>query len=242
MDKNRAFKIILDLMNKSVENGATEEEAASSMKKATELMVKHNIDIASMDKNRDKKSGNIEEVKFKTMYKERDWELFLGKACGEVFDCKMLLTNHWNTTSNFNHKEIHCINFIGHKSDLVMVGYFFKYLRNYAIHQACFYSKRKKEQNAFCSAFRLTVEKRLIELYKRIEEALDSSTMALVVKKKDAVNKFFKDKYPNIEYTNVKQSMGGSLSARTAGSKSGKAVPLGRPVTGGNGTTRAAIS
>jgi len=224
--KEQMCELILNLLNKTEENGCTPEEAEAFKNKAYKLMAKHQIDLLRvMDKTR-KKNGDIDiDYMQVSRFNNGAWEKLLGMYVADCFDCKTVSIME----QRYGNKEFFT-EFIGHTQDLEMVNFFFSYLRRYGLFKSQEFSNLKREQIGFLESYVYAVKGRLEEMYKRIEEDFDTNCTALMVVKKGSVEKFQKDRYPNLKTKRINYSKASAGSQR-AGTECGKKTPLGRPIT-----------
>ena len=182
------------LLNKTIENGASEAEAESALIMAQKLMTKHMIEESQLaEHGKDKKCERITIPLFKTGYDTT----YLNGSVASAFDCRCW----WN---EYN-KELY---FFGYGEDAKLAAYFYNYLNNAVINEAEKYKKSAeyKEQimmgfhgKTIMSSFRKGMIFRLVD---RLEELKNNRT-ANVLKStgKDLV--IIKDAKVQEEYDNL---------------------------------------
>lgn len=146
------------LLNKTVENGASEAEAETALAMAQNLMAKHMIESSQLAEHaKDKKCKKVTAPIFKTAYDTTG----LNGNIASAFDCKCW----WNSY----HKEIY---FFGFGDDAKLAAYFYNYLNNVIVNEAEKYKKSDEfmEEKSFgyhgktlLSSFRKGMIRRLLE-------------------------------------------------------------------------------
>lgn len=185
-ETNSILKRINALLNKTVENGATEAEAASALQMAQKLMTQHMIEESQLSEfAKDKKCQTISCERFKTAY---DTDALNG-AIADAFDCKVW----WQRTK---------VHFFGFGEDARLASYFYSYLNNAVVNESEKYKKSVqfyKQKRAGChgrsilSSFRKGMLSRLIirldDLKQsRVSNIVKSTGKNLVIVKTDQVN------------------------------------------------------
>lgn len=127
------------LLNKTIENGATESEMESALKLAQKLMAKHNIDQSEI--NVSTLDINVESVSKDWVYGERQgWNWLLLIAIASGFNCKVIKANKFENEKSF--KLVDFYEIVGFYDDRKMVKDLFEItvpvIRN-------LYKKRYKE-------------------------------------------------------------------------------------------------
>lgn len=126
-EHDKTIKRINDLLNKTVENGATEAEAGAALELAQKLMAKHMIEESQLaDHAKDKACKKITIPKFKTGYDTADLNEFIARA----FDCRCWWNDHRG--------EVY---FFGFGDDARLAAYFYNYLNNAIVNEAERYKK-----------------------------------------------------------------------------------------------------
>lgn len=160
------------LLNKTVENGATEHEASSALQMAQRLMTQHMIDQSQLTEAAKDKTCKTEVIdKFKTGY-DTDG---LNGSIARAFDCKCW----WNSY----HARV---TFFGFGEDAKLAAYFYNYLNNAIVNEAEKFKRSPKYQQqkimgyhprTIMSSFRKGM---IVRLIGRLEE-LKASRVANVV-------------------------------------------------------------
>ena len=219
---------MLELSNEEKNNNPHERETAARM--AAKMMADWCIDIADL------RSSKPKEDVFVTMDVEGssevkvDYEASLANAIAVAFDCKMI---------NTYRKGPWTIAFCGTKHDLEIAVFFFKYLRRTIFAMARLnFPKSINSRRNYCYGMVETIGKRLQELYQKREEFIPSDCRALVVVKKEGLQRYFKEQFPNA-VQGRRTSLRGDLNAYYKGQEHGRGIQLSRPISGGE--RRAAI-
>ena len=127
MSQENILGKITALLNKTVENGASEAEAESALIMAQKLMTKHMIAETQLaDHAQDKKCIKVTIPQFKTGYDLSS----LNGPIGKAFDCKCW----WNDY----YKEIY---YFGYGDDAKLAAYFYNYLNNAIANEAIKYKR-----------------------------------------------------------------------------------------------------
>jgi hypothetical protein len=121
-DRAALLKKIHALMEKTVENGATLNEAALAAAKVQELLQKYDLSLSEVKNLPDDDPFVSEHIFLKdengnSKYRKETWFLELGLAVGEAYFCETLISR-W------------LVNFIGRKSDVEIAKYTFEMLVN----------------------------------------------------------------------------------------------------------------
>lgn len=113
---------VTNLLNKTVANGCTEEEAAAAVSLATKLLLKYNLDLAAVNGfNQAKTPLTHLYISCQTGYKAYEWQSQLGAAIARVTLCnKYLIMSHSQTQRQ--------LLFIGTPDNLAVCNYFYHYL------------------------------------------------------------------------------------------------------------------
>ena len=255
MEENNKENIIskimklIELGNSENNNNPHEREAAS--KKAAKLMAEYSISFLDL------KVGKNGEENFTTITingsstKFVDYEGVLADIIAKTFDCT---TINRNCTVDGWHMF-----FIGDKHDLEIVIYFFKFLRRTL--SAMSYRSVTKEtliksnpwnspisdsflresRRNYCMGIVDTISVRLKDLYTKREEFIPSNCKSLMVIKKDGLEKYIKDKYPNLR-TQPLKAFTGDRDAYHKGKKDGNKINLSQPIANKNADTTARLA
>ena len=184
---------INSLLNKTMENGATEAEADAALGMAQKLMEKHMIEQSQLAEHvTDKTCKKITIPIFKTAYDTT----YINRAIADAFDCK----NWWNKY----HGEVY---FFGFAEDAKLAAYFYNYLNNVIVNESEKYKKSAEyaEQKEYgyhgktlLSSFRKGMMSRLCyRLHdlkeSRVSNIVQSTGTDLVVIKDQHVDKEYKE-------------------------------------------------
>lgn len=202
-------------------NGGTsaEQEAANTM--AAKLMAKYAIDFSELRSMNPK--GNIFEHHkidpLDVVY--CDWEAVLANSIAKAFDVRMVNTKH----------PVWIINFMGVKSDLEIVVFFYRHLRRTVCRKSELEFKRKADVETYAFGMVSTIGKRLEELYKKREEVMDSDCRAMVLVKTDGLQDYVKTQFPSLTTSRAKK-LNGSSESYAKGLADGHKISLNRPIAG----------
>lgn len=184
MSENNNIKHkIKALLSKTTDNGATEAEMESALKKANELMIQYFISEHDI-----KEEGNKTKCvskKFKIVKSGYTMRLFLYEL-SQLFDCE-----HYYTKDD--------IYFFGYEQDVDMCGYFYYVIINSCLYEKELYKKSveynilstayngKTICNSFIKGFIDKVALKLEELYNDKNKTLSESYEVAVIDKKNIV-------------------------------------------------------
>lgn len=228
---------LMELGNEEKNSNPNEREAA--MRKVAQLMADYALDYADLKSSEPKENSfvKIESVDG-TESRTVDFEAALAGAVGMAFDCKVI-----NTHRDFGWQMA----FVGAKHDLEIAVYFFKFLRRtmYAMARLNVtrenvrpsigrnYRSRINVEQArrnYCYGLVVTISQRLQDIYKRREEFIPSDSKALVVIKKDEVDRVFREAFPRA-VAGRRSTLKGDLGAYRKGQEDGHRVNLTRPIS-----------
>jgi hypothetical protein len=221
---------LMELGNEEKNNNPHERETA--MRMAAKMMAEYSIDFADLRSGKPKEDVFIELEVEGTSDVKVDFESRLAFYIAHAFDCEMINTYRHGPWS---------IVFIGTKHDLEIAVFFYKYLRRTlgAMARLKYPKDTKSSRRNYCFGMVTVIGDRLDDLYKKREEFIPSDCRALVIVKKDGLQKFFHEKFPN-RVNGRKTSIKGDMGAYYNGKADGKTVNLSRPISHSN-EKRAAI-
>jgi hypothetical protein len=110
----RAKRLIRDLLNKTVENGATEAEALAAFEKANELMLQYDISIEDAQQVRDDTYGALKRQYGKGSARRRTWH--------EAIDLAMPIATFTGTEVWRSPRE-GTVHYFGRKQDVELAHY-----------------------------------------------------------------------------------------------------------------------
>jgi hypothetical protein len=124
------------------------------------------------------------------------------------------------------------IAFVGTKNDLEIAVFFFKYLRRtlFAMAKLRYPKDVHSARRNYCYGLVVTIGERLEELYQKREEFIPSDCKALVVVKKDGLQKYYDQQFPG-RVSSRRTRLKGDLGAYHNGKSDGKNVNLSRPIS-----------
>lgn len=235
-DKTEGNKVNLDSVKATIAKlitlannaGATENEAKVAMERAKKLMAKYSLEEASIMREKIKQGIEVEAQyeAVDTYYysKQTDWEHRLGWGIAEIFECKGVRGHE-----EYDHEEkdwTRKMHFVGMPNDIALVLYFYDYCQNeIALAMEISYKKNGnvRKKNQFACGMVARIIERLTEFYKRYKEEVSTTTMDIVVYKKDAVDKKYAQVFPNTVPSRLKSVYS---SDYFAGRKAGEHVHL----------------
>lgn len=179
MENEKIMNKIMALLNKTVENGATEQEAIAAGLMAQRLMKKYKISEV-VDTNKPKEVIR-NDIKIKT----KTWISSLAGVIGDNFCCKVIRTRAINVITR---KPEYIIKFYGYKQDVKVATKMFNVLcelidRGIVKQKALAKRKHgtsKGVQNAYASSFIRAVNKALSEQCKALQLVISEQVVAKV--------------------------------------------------------------
>lgn len=179
MENEKIMNKIMALLNKTVENGATEQEAIAAGLMAQRLMKKYKISEV-VDTNKPKEVIR-NDIKIKT----KTWISSLAGVIGDNFCCKVIRTRAINVITR---KPEYIIKFYGYKQDVKVATKMFNVLcelidRGIVKQKALAKRKHgtsKGVQNAYASSFIRAVNKALSEQCKALQLVISDQVVAKV--------------------------------------------------------------
>lgn len=179
MENEKIMNKIMALLNKTVENGATEQEAIAAGLMAQRLMKKYKIsEVVDTTKPKEVIRNDIK-IKTKT------WISSLAGVIGDNFCCKVIRTRAINVITR---KPEYIIKFYGYKQDVKVATKMFNVLcelidRGIVKQKALAKRKHgtsKGVQNAYASSFIRAVNKALSEQCKALQLVISDQVVAKV--------------------------------------------------------------
>lgn len=179
MTKESILNKIKNLLNQTVDNGCTEDEAANAFKLARKLMVKYKID----EKDVSQKDSKVVQVELKDYNIVVGWVFYLINVFCENFGVL-----HYTTKRGRNHT----LTLFGLETDVECVKELIDYAYNYAIKKSeekiieyrNLFGTIKGVRKSWCLGFVKGIEDKYKEQNKKQEYAL------MVVVDKDVQNEF----------------------------------------------------
>lgn len=180
------------LLEKTVDNGATEAEMLTSLAKANELMAEHFITLH--DVNEEFVAEKCISKSTPMVRSRYDFTLYIGQL-GESFDCE----SWWNTGSK-------TVTFFGYEQDVDMCIYFYRLIARATFTAKDEYIKStecrallaglecsiKSLSSSFIKGFLFSVTKKLKELYAQKQSNIPQSYGLIVIAKDAAVQEQYK--------------------------------------------------
>lgn len=220
------------LLNKTVENGASEQEAMLALKKANELMLDNFICEHDLEGVAPEKIIEVREPIIVTGY---DFTLFYGDLA-RLFDCECF----WTAGRKGD------IVFFGFESDAKLAMYFYKLIMRVAfksieeykqsfeyIHSKAFYGTHGRTLIcSFVKGFTIRLGERLEEMYEQRKASIPYGMGLMVIQKDEQVKSEFNRKNPNLKSHKVNLD-NLEFQAFQAGKIDGDNVDLVQPLNGG---------
>ncbi|MGM7552601.1 DUF2786 domain-containing protein [Myroides odoratimimus] len=220
------------LLNKTVENGASEQEAMLALKKANELMLENFICEHDLEGVAPEKIIEVREPIVVTSY---DFTWFYGDLA-RLFDCECF----WTSGRKGD------IVFFGFESDAKLAMYFYRLVMKAAfnsieeykksfeyIHSKAFYGKHGKTLvSSFVKGFTIRLGQRLIEMYEQRKASIPYGMGLMVIQKDEQVKTEFNRQNPNLKSHKVNLD-NLEFTAFEAGKIDGDKVDLVQPLNGG---------
>ena len=201
---------IAALLNKTVENGATEAEALAAAKKAQELMAKYHLEVLPFEPKTD--SIVEEEVLTST----RKWQLRLAIVVGTNMSCKVL-------TQTVERHTV--ITLVGRETDQATARETFRMLLNVCLNGI---KRVKMAARARCGVVTGIEISYATGFINAVQDEMCKTAKALMLVVPKSVDEFLYDKYPRIRSRAVRtQSTGSSFQeheAKRAGYADGQAA------------------
>jgi len=238
-------KIMKLLALGSSEQNDNPHERETASRRAAKMMADWSIDFAELRSSKPKEDTFVTYEVDGSEDRKVDFESALAGSIARAFDCKII--NTWSKTLNPN-SFVHpwVIAFVGSKHDLEISVYFFKHIRRtmYAMAAKNVTIGTVKPRNGrratgtdvnmarrnYCFGMVESIAVRMEDLYMKREEFIPSDCKALVVVKKQGLEKYFNQQFPN-SVKGRRTVLRGDLGAYTLGIVDGKRVNLSRPIS-----------
>lgn len=193
---------IAKLITLANDKGATQGESETAMERATALMAKYQLDQAEVLSQKIKKGENLDVIQeeaecyyFESSY---NWEYSLGWSIGHIFDCKTIQSRNGFAVVNDKYFPSFKMIFIGLPDDVALALYFFDYCQNEIGRETELFTQQKRKGNDFALGMSARIIERLTEMYKKVAEQTHETCTALIVVKKDAIDKYVKEEFPSL--------------------------------------------
>lgn len=179
MTNEKIINKITALLNKTVENGATEQEAITASLMAQRLMKKYKIsELVDVTEPQEVTRNDIK-IKTKT------WITILAGVIGDNFCCKVIRDRKINLLTK---KPVYTIRFYGYKNDIEIATKVFhtlcELIEKGIVKQKALakrkYGTSKGVQNAYTRSFILAVKKALSEQCRALQLVISSEVVAKV--------------------------------------------------------------
>lgn len=208
---NEIINQIQALLNKTVSNGCTEAEAATSAAIAQRLLTKHRLTMADVSVS-DGSGFNFNEFfnenGLDSGSKISQWKMFLFSAVCKANGCEGIIRSFIEGgVHNRRRKKLHKLIVIGEEKDATLVGYFYNFLKD-AIETMVKKNKpsglgrgeSKNWSNSFKLGCVVAIKERLEVASKEVkEEACGTTAMVRLDQQHDALQKWKEQKFNNLK-------------------------------------------
>ena len=244
---------LMALGNEDRNDNANERENANRQVKR--LMAEYSIDFVDL---REGKQPGDTFVRMTVDGSEDtlvDYEATLANSIANAFDCKVINSYNHEFGSDRPYNAWQLI-FVGTKNDLDISVFFFNHLRR-TIHSLArknitaetvrptpnrngkMVVDIKNARRNYCYGLVITIGDRLEDLYRGREEFIPSNCTALMVVKKQGLEKAFDDFFPTRTSSRRAKGFAGDQSAFYKGKDDGHKVNLSRPIGNNNSSAPA---
>ena len=198
-------------------------ESKLAAERAAELMAKHGVGIEDVDSHGKMKEGGIIEEGVSVIAQHHQiWESSLASVLCDCFDCKRVI--------NTLNRKAESRTFIGAKSDVAILTWFYKYIRLRVAKHAEKKFRTQRDQKSFGLGAVNALEPRLLEMYKRKEEVAEADSRALVHTKQVAVQNYFDQRFTKL---GKGKKYGGNITqAYHSGYIAGESMPINQQIGG----------
>lgn len=222
---DKVLERIKKLLALAGENGFTndnENEAKAAFRKAAELMEAHGLAIADINKETGKVSG-IDQFSIRQgQAKYRIWANPLAGILAKCFDCRVILVEENQVV-------------VGVKSDIELFTWYYNFLKIRIARNASTKFRLVADQKTYGTGCVAALRTRLLDMFTKVrEEVRTEQTKALVVVKKQEVDKTFKKWFPHTKKHSPKRKLTGSSEAYNAGVRDGQTMALNKSIGGGS--------
>lgn len=204
-------------------------EAKSAMEKAGQLMAKNNIGLEDISNGVMKDGGILEKTININNQNILFWEVVLASALCKAFSCSCL-----RMSERINSKRM----FIGTKSDLKLLIWYYKYLRIKVAREAETKYSLIKDQKAFGLGVVASLKDRILDMFQAKTVTMTEETKALMVVKDNSIREYVNERY-HPQRRKAQQITNLNHSAVEAGMAVGKTMSINRPITGRKSPTGA---
>lgn len=252
-EQNRKLEIIdkimklMELGNAEKNSNVNEVEAAKKM--VAKLMADYSIDFIDLKTHKPKGDAFVTITVEGSEDQKVDYEASLAHVIAKAFDCR-IINIHENKLNDGStiYDGIWRLCFLGSKHDLEIVIYFFKFLRrtmgtmsnrnvtketikadNPMLGRRITEAYINQARYNYCYGMVNTLDDRLMDLYAKREEFIPSDCRAMVLVKKDDLEKFVHEKFPRLTHSRSRRIQG-DIGAYQKGMADGKKVNLTRPI------------
>lgn len=202
-------------------NNPNENEAKNALNKAAALAAEHGLSIEGIDVE----TGEVSDVEKTTLTvshsRNKAWESMLISTISLCFDLEVVYVPFGGNARWYT---------FGTKSDLDMGLWYFKYCRMHILRSAKQKYSKKRDQVAYGMGASRSLHTRLYEMfYEERKKQESDSTKALVVVKKEEVEKEKNKEFPRTKRMQTRASVNNNnVGAYRQGESDGQKMPLHR--------------
>lgn len=199
-------------------------ESKLAAERAAEMMAKYDVGLEDIKEDGTISDDGIDEVTVSANSTHHQvWESQLSAVLCRCFDCQKFIT-----TMGRSHRTR---TFIGTRSDVQLVVWFYKYLRLRIAKQAEREFRLQADQKVFGLGAVRALEPRLEEMYKKKKEVILSDSRALMVNK-GLIVKDYLDRNYNLGRSKSYSTGNGSRAAAAAGHAAGSSMSINQQIGG----------
>jgi hypothetical protein len=230
MEKERREEIlgkIKKLMALGVKHENT-HEGQSALDKAKALMAKHDIRFIDVEDDGTVQDANIGRVDVPWHKHMNDFESKLAHHIADTLDCSYVMVGKGRKGARHS--------MIGTKTDLDLAEWLFKFTRLQCYRLAEKHGYRGKELRTYFFGLYFVLRDKITDAFGEIESEVHSEEQctALVLVKKDAVDKRKADEFPKLTKGRKMRPLTGTFDAYNNGQADGAKVSVNRQVANGN--------
>lgn len=204
-------------------------EGQSALNKANELMAKHDIRFIDVEDDGTVLDANIHKVNVDWHKYSNDFESSLASHIAKTLDCSYVRVNSGRKGAQHS--------LVGTKTDLDLAEWLFKFTRLQCYRLAEKHGYKGKELRTYFYGLYFVLKDKITLAFGEVKSEVKSEVecTALIVVKKDAVDRKKKELFPNLKKGRKKRPLTGTMDAYSNGQLDGSKVQINRQVSS-NGT------
>lgn len=205
------------------------EEAKTAAKMAAEIMERYGLSTVDLDADGNLNTDDISEF-WERSYDNSmlKWESILLGGVSSAFNCRCI-----RLLNPAGSKDTATLSIIGAKTDVELASWFFSSLHRRIGKMSEKHSRSKDRNRDFGIGVATSVSQRLYEMKKEQERIRTEETTALVISKKDSVDKEYDSRYPDAKVDGRRNNNPTDRVSFLAGVLAGKDMSLSTPVEQG---------